>query len=491
MKIDKFLNNKHPEVDNWVKTHLAGYLKKYDSHDLKLEHHEIEHILDFLNNQFDNNIKLRLSRLSVQDAHSKSSQWITKLNKNAKIKTSESKFDISIIKTYDSGYYWVKLKSSSAYTREGSLMGHCVSSYKGKKDSQIFSLRDKSNQPHCTIEILKNNTLKQIKGKANSSVVNKYSVFILDFLNDFKCLKFDTHDLERNGIIYINQKLYNKRLLPETFISHYSNLNISDSIKLPRTFSLSDLYVKNKVKAENIILNWKIYNLYIINLALKNGTITTTHGIFKNTTLTNVKLVSNNSLTLDECIFKKTLIEVKQLKIRNAKEVQIDETIKCNQLELFNIDTVIFKTDIRLDSLTLGNIKTIIIEKNIQCKDILITNEAELKQEQFHGYVVPEIRNHPRNRGEYEVPTYSASSLSPELKQQLEYINYINFNKINITNKIIINGMSGDFIDFNNITVNVIELQKCDLKKIKNISALAFISDNPIDLENCTFKLKY
>ena len=71
-------------------------------------------------------------------------------------------------------------------------MGHCVGGYCNevrKKATYIFSLRDKKNEPHVTIEIEPDNgkyNVIQIQGKQNSEPSPEYKEMVKEFFQNFK-----------------------------------------------------------------------------------------------------------------------------------------------------------------------------------------------------------------------------------------------------------------------------------------------------------------
>ena len=89
----------------------------------------------------------------------------------------------------------VKLKGKNAFEREGYLMRHCVSSYYGK-DTEVYSLRDKDNNPHATLE-----KDQQIKGKGNGSINPKYVKYIVEFLEE---IGMEVGDNEMKNLGYVN-----------------------------------------------------------------------------------------------------------------------------------------------------------------------------------------------------------------------------------------------------------------------------------------------
>ncbi len=114
----------------------------------------------------------------------------------------------------------VRMFTPSALDREGVAMGHCIG--QGAYDSslhdgsrQFFSLRDRSNQPHATIEVIRStNTVVHCQGKGNKAPVGRYIPYLQTFLKkegyrlqvppnrsgllevDGKCL--DIYNLPRN-----------------------------------------------------------------------------------------------------------------------------------------------------------------------------------------------------------------------------------------------------------------------------------------------------
>lgn len=70
---------------------------------------------------------------------------------------------------------------------EGEQMGHCVGSYAERVrrgDMKILSLRDPSNNPHVTMEVLPDGTVNQIQGKENQHPIGKYRRRIRTFIED-------------------------------------------------------------------------------------------------------------------------------------------------------------------------------------------------------------------------------------------------------------------------------------------------------------------
>jgi hypothetical protein len=132
-----------PDVLTWIDTHFKPYLEKE-----KPEQTEVEHIIDYFAS--DKRPK-RISKMSYAQAKSNTDKWNAALIKKGD-NIKELPTDVEIIKDFGDGFKIVKLVGENAYKREGFLMRHCLVSYWGK-NTKIYSLRDKENMPHCTIEI--------------------------------------------------------------------------------------------------------------------------------------------------------------------------------------------------------------------------------------------------------------------------------------------------------------------------------------------------
>lgn len=107
----------------------------------------------------------------------------------------------------DDGYHFVRLFSEDM-RKEGNLMGHCIGgyTYKGQEGTgyQYYSLRDKKNLPHVTIETTGPDTdpseqrVIQIQGKEDSRPIEKYRQMVKLFFEHMGIHKMDqTQEQER------------------------------------------------------------------------------------------------------------------------------------------------------------------------------------------------------------------------------------------------------------------------------------------------------
>jgi len=186
---------------------------------------QIYHVLDY----FRANPDLNISRMSVPEAIRQSERWTEELNKKAS--SAEDKTGLEEVRKYPDGFRWVKVTSAQSLDREGKLMKHCVGSYCNQVSSGstiIYSLRDKKNEPHCTVEV-QSNKVNQIKGKANGPVDNKYIKYVQDFITTPVVGKqyTEVRDLYNTGLIKVDDKYYEPDNLPE-------NLHVKGSLILSR-----------------------------------------------------------------------------------------------------------------------------------------------------------------------------------------------------------------------------------------------------------------
>ena len=137
----------------------------------------------------------KLYKISFKDMNTIQENWHKALAKKAeKLKEFGGKpFEYEPILKCDKGFQWVRLDTPESKDYEGNAMGHCVGS--GIYDSNktiIFSLRDKDNIPHITVEFDKeNNYIEQIQGKGNTRPNEKYYDDILKLYEETGATNYD------------------------------------------------------------------------------------------------------------------------------------------------------------------------------------------------------------------------------------------------------------------------------------------------------------
>ena len=217
-----------------AKSNVIALIKKlYNKQDVG----EFEHIIDYLiHKDFDD-----LSWASYDLLVEKSEKWIRMLNQNLLTIDEEYGKDIDIVLDFEDGYKWVKLISQNAYTREGNMMSHCVSSYYGR-NVEIYSLRDSFNKPHCTIE-----KDRQIKGKGNGIISDKYIDYIVRFL-EYTGMKVRDSEMKNLGYEVLHFPEYVKNIDKfNLFRNRYYNKNNNTEIEYKKNVKV----FKNKEELFN------------------------------------------------------------------------------------------------------------------------------------------------------------------------------------------------------------------------------------------------
>lgn len=103
-----------------------------------------------------------------------------------------------VVKEYEHGYRWVKLVTALQFEREGRLMNHCVgngsyyNNWRMNTQREYYSLRDRNNKPHATLEVSFDNThplvrkgaVYQCKGNGNRRPDREYQPYIRRFIDE-------------------------------------------------------------------------------------------------------------------------------------------------------------------------------------------------------------------------------------------------------------------------------------------------------------------
>jgi hypothetical protein len=91
----------------------------------------------------------------------------------------------TLVYTLSQGYTLVELTEQNNLKKESALMQHCIGSSQSyynnilKKKIKIYSLRDRKNKPHITLELnLERNVITQVQGKNNQMPILKYCEYL-------------------------------------------------------------------------------------------------------------------------------------------------------------------------------------------------------------------------------------------------------------------------------------------------------------------------
>lgn len=195
-------------VHDWLGTVLKKHLDKHS----EVNQTEIEHIIDFLSSD---SCPTRINQMTYAEALKSTEKWNkTLIKKGAHIKELPS--DTEVVLDFGDGFKVVKLIGQNAYKREGYLMGHCVAGYYGNGKT-IYSLRDKNNMPHCTME-----KDQQVKGKGNKGVISDYVGYIVKFL-EFTGMTVGDSEMKHLGYVNVEDLIKKEPdlVFPELFNGKY------------------------------------------------------------------------------------------------------------------------------------------------------------------------------------------------------------------------------------------------------------------------------
>tara|TARA_B100000214_G_scaffold274245_1_gene204391 strand:- start:9776 stop:11968 length:2193 start_codon:yes stop_codon:yes gene_type:complete len=124
--------------------------------------------------------------LSYNDMHHIAEEWHLSLQDGPRWAGEYTTNEVDL--DFKNGFKMVKVPPEDL-SIEGELMGHCVGGYcdgVSKGEIAIYSLRDRRNKPHATIEVVRGNPgfIEQIKGKGNGTPVEKYRPMIKQWVEN-------------------------------------------------------------------------------------------------------------------------------------------------------------------------------------------------------------------------------------------------------------------------------------------------------------------
>ncbi len=214
-KFIDYINNFH----EWNENEIYFVKNQLQKHTDEVSQTEVEHILDFLYST-----KKAYKKLWYKTILEKANKRMKKLQeKEVKDKEIENT-DYTVEKDFWDGFRFVKLVSENSYNREGKIMSNCVSSYYGREDDVIYSLRDKRNKPHCTIS----NNSWQVKWKGNWKIDPKYVDYVVKFLEH---LEINVWENEMKNLWYYKLEKIEEWLSCDKMYNWYVYENNLEEIK--------------------------------------------------------------------------------------------------------------------------------------------------------------------------------------------------------------------------------------------------------------------
>ena len=149
--------------------------------ELNVYNNDVRYIADYLNGSQE--VPSNVWQMKWQSVFDLSEDWHEELKRGIKY-TGEYKHK-EVVYEFDNGFTIVDVNTEHDLETEGDLMGHCVGGYcddVAEGIMTIYSLRDKRNKPHATIEVTDSGFVEQIKGKGNDAPAEKYRGMLRQWL---------------------------------------------------------------------------------------------------------------------------------------------------------------------------------------------------------------------------------------------------------------------------------------------------------------------
>ena len=201
---------------------------------------DVETVLDWLAAlpEQDPDLTRKIDRVTFEQAVTMARRWHERLERRADgiwRRVEDDPDGVEEIERLEDGWRWVRLRSPKALDYEGALMRHCAG--QGAYDllkTEVISLRDQSNRPHCTVEVARSNdgtVVRQVKGRANKSVAlgleNKVRSFIAALA------PVEVHDAPLFGSLLFEGRLIDVNDLPDD-LTIDGELDLSGCLALRR-----------------------------------------------------------------------------------------------------------------------------------------------------------------------------------------------------------------------------------------------------------------
>ncbi len=171
---------KKEQFESWFEGYFKNYIfnNRIDFQDKDFQD-DLLHKIDYLNSA---QAKKRFDRMTWDVLEKQVQNWEGWLKKRAE--RGDDPKGTELAAQLSDNWSAVELKSDKALSYEGGVMGHCVGSYYSKVQSErakIFSLRDKKDNSHVTIEYnTGSGEIVQIQGKENKLPKDSYHKYIFE-----------------------------------------------------------------------------------------------------------------------------------------------------------------------------------------------------------------------------------------------------------------------------------------------------------------------
>jgi hypothetical protein len=188
---------KHKKYAIWIANQIKNFNIDINSND---DDNKINRVIDWKREIQE----INLNALNFEQALNMADNYFDSLF----IKTSKSLKNKNVV--LDCGKYkWVQLKTVQDCIEEGNAMGHCIGSTNHNQNisqerSVAFSLRDKYNKPHLTLEAPFNKEKNQIgkifefKGSRNQTPSVNYVKYFIDLLKKYNFEGYTDSNLHKS-----------------------------------------------------------------------------------------------------------------------------------------------------------------------------------------------------------------------------------------------------------------------------------------------------
>lgn len=213
----------------------------------------LDHIADWFASNSPTRRGVDIMQLTTDDLAEKINEWDEELgSKDADMEKAGGE----IVHDFGDGWTIRKLTTAEEAKVEGQAMGHCVGGYGSAIEegrTEVYSLRDKNNAPHATIE-LAYGEVRQIQGKGNSQPIPEYQEKIGNWLMGMENPP-EVYVEKQTATIYPPENVWGL----EGYVSgeiepHYS----TESVKVePRSWQ--DYFVRGSYDEDYEDPEWEIY----------------------------------------------------------------------------------------------------------------------------------------------------------------------------------------------------------------------------------------
>jgi hypothetical protein len=363
----RYLINEYSDVEQithytaslpaWVKKSLDSDNEVYTID--KLDRNQLNHFADYLNTLPETS---DLTRMSYPQFLSKLQKWEKSFSKKI-----DKSGEIKVIHQYTDGFKLVQILDKDGLRYEGSNMNHCVGDYwKDVKQgtTAIYSIRDKENKPHVTIELdLAYKSIEQIQGK-NNTPPTKYIKYILEILNN----NYIKHERIVEDVIFDLKliKLEDDYVTKDTFqtklpnIKKISYLSLEESLEFPDSLEIKKLILLGKGNTNRPVYDLK--NCKIKSLKARNC------------------IIKGKELTIDVAFLGNTLVEVEYFNCEKLETVS-GTSMECKGIKgkKLDISGTVYCQLIECDEVRLTNTHYGVVVNKIKAETILLDNLNDRK----------------------------------------------------------------------------------------------------------------